>query len=171
MVQKTVVNNAYLLTQHIISNGFNNTLRMSHIIITQHVFYYIQFAPEEHSSYLPNFYCIFNKNALRGNSFMTLTQPPPLPGLNLLYCFQELHSWKSSAGLMDKAEECIFILSSTGTNFSLRCIVHTCTHKHSLLGLRPVTGKPKICPASHVLVGGRHRQVPQPSLSLQEEKK
>lgn len=160
--------------QHVISNSFNNTLRMSHIIITQHVFYYIQFVPEEHSCYLPNFYCIFNKNALIGNSFMTLTQPPPLSGLNLLYCFQVLHSWKSSAGLMDKAEECIFIFSPTDQFFFE---VH-CTYLHPQ-ALTPrsetcywhCTAKPKICPVSHVLVGGQNRQVPQPSLSLQEEKK
>ena len=69
---------------------------------------------------------------------MILKQPPPLPGLSLLHYFQELHSWKSSDGLMDKAEECIFILSPTDQLFfEVHC---TYLHPPALLCLRPVTG-------------------------------
>lgn len=82
-----------------------NILRESQIIITQHAFYYIQLVPDEHSSYLQNFCTILTVTQEIASGFR---KPPALPRLNLCYCIQEPHSWKSSDGLMDMAEEQIF---------------------------------------------------------------
>lgn len=77
---------------------------MSHIIITQHASCYIQFVPDKHTSYLQNVCYILTIIHLQKIA-LGFWKQPALSTLNLLYYIQELHSWKSSDGLMDMVEE------------------------------------------------------------------
>lgn len=104
VVQETVVDNEYLEMQHIISNSLNSALRTVDFTVTQH-FLLHPVCPWRTFQLFTELLLHFNSSKHVGNSLRMLKPPRAVLSLSLPYHIQELHNWKSSDGLTDKAEE------------------------------------------------------------------